>query len=130
TKQRERAEKREAEAAYDYANGLVLQLKYDSAAVEYKAAVDLDPENSIYHLSYAYNENTLAHYDKAIRHYEIALGIDTLSGGNDEMVSTLLNNLGSAWVRKGECDKAIDYYEKALQIYLNAFGGQHPEVAT
>jgi hypothetical protein len=48
-KQRERAEKREAEAAFDYAEGLLLQLKYDSAAVEYLAAVDLNPENSTYH---------------------------------------------------------------------------------
>ncbi|MDX1907393.1 MAG: tetratricopeptide repeat protein [Bacteroidia bacterium] len=129
-KQRERAEKREAEAAFDYAQGLSLQLKYDSAAIEYKAAVDLDPENSSYHLYYANNENTLARYDQAIRHYEIALGIDSVKRDNQERIATLLNNLGFAWYSKGEYDKAIGYYDKALQISLKALGENHPDVAT
>jgi tetratricopeptide (TPR) repeat protein len=122
--------KRQAYKGYIYGKTKELLLKYSEAAKGYKNAVDNDEGNSTYHLYYAYNENTLAHYDKAIRHYEIALGIDTLSGGSDERLATLLNNLGLAWDSKGEYDKAIDYYEKALQIDLNAFGGQHPKVAT
>jgi len=129
-KQRERAEKREAEAAYDYAEGLSLQLKYDSAAVEFRAAVDLYPENSTYHLHYANNESTLAHYGQAIRHYEIALGIDSLKRDNEERIATLINNLGGVWFSNGEYDKAIGYYEKALTIGLKALGENHPKVAT
>jgi tetratricopeptide (TPR) repeat protein len=39
------------------------------------------------------------------------------------------NSLGGAWSSKGEYDKAIEYYEKALQINVRAFGDQHPNLA-
>ncbi len=45
-------------------------------------------------------------------------------------VATYRNNLGTAWNAKGKYDKAIEYYEKALESGLKAFGEDHPDVAT
>ena len=45
-------------------------------------------------------------------------------------VATYRNNLGTAWNAKGKYDKAIEYYEKALEFDLKAFGEDHPDVAT
>ena len=122
--------KQQAYKGYIYGKTKELLLKYSEATKGYKNALDYDEDNFTYHLYYANNEYTLAHYDKAIRHYEIALGIYTLSGGNDESIATLLNNLGLVWDSKGNYDKAIDYYEKALQINMKALGENHIEVAT
>jgi tetratricopeptide (TPR) repeat protein len=36
------------------------------------------------------------------------------------------NNLGVAWEDKGEHDKAIDYYEKALRVWSDKLGNDHP----
>ena len=44
--------------------------------------------------------------------------------------STYRNNLGAAWKAKGNYDKAIEYYEKALKSDLKNFGENHPNVAT
>ncbi len=44
--------------------------------------------------------------------------------------STYRNNLGAAWKEKGNYDKAIEYYEKALNSDLKNFGEDHPNVAT
>jgi Tfp pilus assembly protein PilF len=44
--------------------------------------------------------------------------------------STYRNNLGAAWNGKGNYDKAIEYYEKALKSDLENFGEDHPNVAT
>ena len=44
--------------------------------------------------------------------------------------ATYRNNLGAAWNGKGNYDKAIEYYEKALKSDLENFGEDHPNVAT
>ncbi len=44
--------------------------------------------------------------------------------------ATYRNNLGAAWKGKGNYDKAIEYYEKALKSDLETFGEDHPNVAT
>jgi len=44
--------------------------------------------------------------------------------------STTLNDLGEVWREKGEYDKAIEYYEKALKSDLKNFDENHPTVAT
>lgn len=41
-----------------------------------------------------------------------------------------LNKLGLAWGKKGEYDKAIEYFEKALKSDMKNFGEEHPNVAT
>ncbi len=44
--------------------------------------------------------------------------------------ATYRNNLGAAWEAKGNYDKAIEYYEKALKSDLENLGEDHPNVAT
>jgi len=107
--------KRQAYKGYIYGKTKGLLLKYEDAAKGFKNAVNNDEGNATYHLYYAINENNLAHYDEAIRHYEIALGIDTLKNGSDVKIATLLNNLGEVWHLKGAYDKALDYYEKLIK---------------
>ena len=44
-------------------------------------------------------------------------------------VATSWSNLGAAWDSKGDYDKAIGYYEKALASDLKSLGSGHPSVA-
>ncbi len=123
------SKKRQAYKGYVFGKAKELLLKYEEAAEGYRDAVFMDNSNSTYHMYYADNEHTLAHYDEAIRHFEMALGIDSLKSGNEERIATLINNLGLAWDAKGEYDKAISYYEKALKIDLKTFGENHSNAA-
>lgn len=43
--------------------------------------------------------------------------------------ATRYNNLGSAYRHKGEYDKAINYYEKALDIDIKFLPANHPHIA-
>ena len=62
---RERLQREEAEAAYDYARALELDLRYREATAIYKDAVSLAPDNSIYLLVLADNLRTIGLYDEA-----------------------------------------------------------------
>jgi tetratricopeptide (TPR) repeat protein len=44
----------------------------------------------------------------------------------DNNVPTLYNNLGGAWSDLGDNKKAIDYYTKALEIFSDVYGSEHP----
>jgi tetratricopeptide (TPR) repeat protein len=45
-------------------------------------------------------------------------------------IATYYSNLGIAYAGKGEYDKAISYYEKALAIGKKFLGEEHPDIAT
>ena len=51
-------------------------------------------------------------------------------GENHPDCATSFNNIGFALDRKGEYDKAIEYYEKCLNIELKTLGEKHPSIAT
>ena len=40
------------------------------------------------------------------------------------------NNIGGVHDKKGEYDKALEHYQKALAIQLKQLGPEHPSVAT
>mgnify|MGYP001801204026 FL=1 len=40
------------------------------------------------------------------------------------------NNIGIVYKQKGDHEKALDYFEKSLSIWLKALGANHPEIAT
>ncbi len=43
-------------------------------------------------------------------------------------MATSFNNLGCVYDRKGEYEKAIEYYTKALNIRQKVLGNDHPDV--
>ena len=45
-------------------------------------------------------------------------------------MATSYNNIGAVHDNKGEYDKALEHYQKALAIELKQLGLEHPSVAT
>ncbi|KJU82975.1 Tetratricopeptide TPR_1 repeat-containing protein [Candidatus Magnetobacterium bavaricum] len=41
-----------------------------------------------------------------------------------------LNNLGSAWREAGYTDKGLDYFTRALAIFSDLYGPDHPGTKT
>jgi tetratricopeptide (TPR) repeat protein len=70
--------------------------------------------------------NKLQENDKTIE-YATEVAIHALT---DDDRSFAYGLLGLAYLSKGEYEKAIGYYEKALAISLKALGAEHPDVAT
>jgi len=58
----------------------------------------------------------------------LAIRLKTL-GGEHPYVADSYNNIGVVWKNKGEYDKALDFYQKSLEIKLKTLGGEHPSVA-
>jgi len=52
------------------------------------------------------------------------------SGNNNLIVAKDFDNLANAYGLKGEYDRAIAYFEKALDINSVVFGNKHPSIAT
>jgi tetratricopeptide (TPR) repeat protein len=128
---RERLQKEEAEAAYDYAQALELDLQYREATEIYKDAVSLAPDNSTYLLVLADNLRTIGIYDECIPYYERSIQIDSIKYGTTlhEDLAIRYNNLGTAYSYKGENELAIGYFQKALAIDKAVFGKRHPNIA-
>ena len=129
--QDKREQEETAEAAYDYAQALELDLKFQKATKLFREAVVLAPENSEYLLVLANNLHELGHYDEAIPLLQRSITLDSLTFGDiiHENLAVRYNNLGSAYDSKGSYDKAIGYYERALSIDLLVYGEDHPNVA-
>jgi type IV pilus biogenesis/stability protein PilW len=85
------------------------------AFVEFQKALELNPNDKNIHnaIGVIYLQK-LENYPKAIKHFKEALRID-------ENFSEALNNLGNAYAKIGEFDKAIDAYKRAISnpIYKN-----------
>ncbi|ETO22987.1 hypothetical protein RFI_14200, partial [Reticulomyxa filosa] len=62
----------------------------------------------------------LIHTDKSVVHYHF----------KSPDVAAIYNNLGLVHDSKGEYDKALECYQKDLEIILSKFGLDHPGVAT
>lgn len=73
---------------------------------------------------------TLNEYDSTIVAARLAKQIfaDTL-GDNHELIAEAIFNIGGAYARKGERDKNIEYYKKAIAMNIAANGEFTPEAA-
>jgi tetratricopeptide (TPR) repeat protein len=107
-----------------------LHQNYEDAAKGYKAALQADNSNAIYHQLYARNEYRLAHFDIAIQHYKAALQIDLETFGKAHpVVARDCQALANAYSASNRHKNALKYHEKALKIHLDTFGQSHPAVA-
>ena len=50
-------------------------------------------------------------------------------GESHPNVALLYNTIGNVYRKKGDVDKALEYYSNSLTIYLNMYGENHPKVA-
>lgn len=105
------------------------ELCYTNALSHYREAAALQPQNPRYLNGLGYFLDKMALHDEAIATLEKALPLLGGSAEHVELKGTINNNLGSAWEAKGQYDKAIDYYQKALDIDLNVFGAEYPNTA-
>jgi tetratricopeptide (TPR) repeat protein len=69
-----------------------------------------------------WNEKEIQCYEKAL-----AIQLKTL-GAEHPDIATSYNNIGSAYRKEGECDKAVGYYEQALAIQIKVLGLEHRAV--
>ena len=85
---------------------------YDEAIIEYRKAIELNPNYTETHdnLGMAYGKKGM--YDEAIIEYKKAIEINP-----DD--NKAYNNLGVAYERKGMLDEAIDEYKKAIELNPN-----------
>ena len=44
-------------------------------------------------------------------------------------VATSYNNIGNVYDRQGQYERSLEYYQKALEIFIKVSGQDHPAVA-
>ncbi|EGD82128.1 tetratricopeptide TPR_2 repeat protein [Salpingoeca rosetta] len=67
-------------------------------------------------------------HDQAIAYYEAALALHA-EARNEGKVAALHGNIGIAFAKRGECDKAIEHFEKSITIKAQTLGHKHPSTA-
>ncbi len=93
----------------DVASGLAAKGKYEAAAVEWKKALGLNPEDDSAQTNLGVAVAATGKLGEAIEHFEKALA---LNPDSDEAHTSF----GAALSGKGRVDEAIYHYRKALEI--------------
>jgi tetratricopeptide (TPR) repeat protein len=88
---------------------LIQKGQTDEAIVEYKKALEIDPNYDAAHNNLGNALLRKGQIDEAIIHYQKALEINPNH-------AKAQNNLGNAFLQKGQIDEAIIHYQKALEI--------------
>ncbi|MEW6571050.1 MAG: tetratricopeptide repeat protein [Nitrospirota bacterium] len=108
--------RQEASAHYQLGVSYLNDNNIQPAFVEFQKALDMNPHDTNVHnaIGVIYLEK-LEDYPMAINHFKEALRID-------QNFSEASNNLGNAYAKTGEYDKAIEFYKKATSnpLYPNA----------
>ena len=116
------------DSLYDEANALYKAGKYREAKekmiLAYADVGSSDKDRVLHLRSLSGISLGLQENDKAIEYANEILA----HAGNDDDRGVAYNNLGLAYANKGEYDRAIGYYEKALAIQLKSLGPEHPSV--
>jgi len=103
-----------AEARATYALELAMdEWKWEEAELEFKRAIELNPNYATAHQWYSYSVLRFTRrLDEELREAYKALELDPLA-------PVMSLNLGQTFFNRGEYDKAIEYFEKALAIDSN-----------
>ena len=70
----------------------------------------------------------LKQYNNAVKHLEQALNIMVQANGSVSAKLQILTELGMVWQRSGNYDKAITFYQRALQETKEKLGDSNPSV--
>jgi tetratricopeptide (TPR) repeat protein len=97
----------EAVKRNNFGSDLVKQGRLDEAAIEFRRAVELDPDFATAQANLAYTLDRLNRAEDAIPAYQKANALD---GKN----ATILNNLGVLYTKKGQYDEAVQALEQGL----------------
>jgi len=128
---------------YDEAAALAAKGRHDAAAVQWRKAVQLNPEDARARNNLAVSLAKMGKAAEALPHFQKALALDpnaaeahnsfgaalAATGRIDDAIphyqkaltgnprnAEALSNLGSALAQKGRIDEAISYFEKALAV--------------
>lgn len=105
------------------------QLRYTDALIHFRKAAELQPKNSFYLMWLGSFLNEMALNDEAITTLEQSLiYVDDHESGR-RIKGTIFNKIGSSFHDKGDYDKAIKYYQKAIQTDKETFGSDYPGLA-
>ncbi|MEZ5015673.1 MAG: tetratricopeptide repeat protein [Flavipsychrobacter sp.] len=130
---KESAKDRISEVAEDfYQLGKVkeLKLEYRPALEYYELAVRASPNNVGYLDKAGRLSRDLGYVDNALRYLDKAIVIEEQKETGTKDLAIYYNEIGLVWHSKGEYDKAIGYYEQALEIDKAYYGDSHPTIAT
>jgi CHAT domain-containing protein len=87
----------------------------------------LETAQALSHLGNLYRAT--GKYTQAEEQLTVALAYrQKLLPANHELIAASYNDLGLVF-SNSDADKALDYYEKALAIYQNLHGAEHPKIA-
>lgn len=124
--------KRKEHARLAMASGTasLLRMNPDAAYQEFLDAVSDDPSRWEYQNGCGLAARQSGDPDRAIEHFEKGLAIIKVGGLSRPGEAALLNNLGSAWLAKGDPAKAAECHSRALGIYEARYGREHASVAS
>ncbi len=87
---------------------------YANAVIQYKKAVVLNPNNTVYLRQLGDNQAILAQYQQAQQSFESALAIDRAQAASSIAVAKDLRWLAKLALKMGLFDQALNYSEQAL----------------
>jgi len=107
-----------------------IQFKYAKAESNYEQAVTCDSTNLKYLKKYGNILFKRGKYRQAVEIYlRLLLILKELPGKVSERV-WVLNDLGLVYQELGETRKAVDYFKKALTLWIDNYGTRHQFTAT
>lgn len=118
-----------AETSYLKAIHYYTQANYTDALEEIKQVVEDNPQKPKYHFRLGIYADELEDYSLAETSYQAALEYWETDKTKKKFTVLIYNNLGIIHRSRGEYDKAINHFKKALDIKIQALGEKHPSVA-
>ena len=119
-----------ARRCYGYYEKCLAQFQNDSAAYYLELRANLDTTNLDWQ-NYAgwFIAEYLASYDKAMFYFQRALQKAIISKDSNA-IAVCYNRMGRVYSDQGDYAKALEYFQKALEIRKHKLGNDHQDVAS
>ncbi|MBA8667731.1 tetratricopeptide repeat protein [Holosporaceae bacterium 'Namur'] len=106
-------------------------LQYEQAIIEFKKALEEEPQNPKLHGIIGGIFYIQGKYKEALKHMYIALNILSTMHDENELVNVAMShhNIANVLYQQGEYKKALKDCEQALTSFKKIYGEEHPDVA-